>query len=197
MRRLLAAFLVAQSCAAVACTPFVETRAGSASFRPHATAFERCVVSEAAYRQVLVDWLRSPEASGAGHDIASLALGRAVAFPWLSRHLADAALRRPGWAARSARATQADRDGMAAAVLRDPALLARLAAPFDGTPVVVAGLAFEKILFGPADRHASDTAAGTVPVPFDAQITLRLVRRASPSPSWAQPSAGYPEGAGP
>lgn len=178
MKRLLAVYFAAQACTAIACTPFVETRAGSASFRPHATAFERCEVSEAAYRQVIVDWLRTADGAGAGRDIGSLALGRAVAFPWLSRHLADAALRSPRWSERIARAAPPERDRMAATVLRDPALLARLAVPFEGTPVVVTGLAFEKILFGPADRHASDPVAGTVPVPFDAQITLRLAPRA-------------------
>ena len=159
---------------ALACTPHVEHRASdsSASLRPHATAFERCTVDEATYARVVADWLRNQPAGATG--LTSLSLGRAVAYPWLSTAVADAALATPGWAARVSRARGAERDKLAAAVLLDPGLLRRLAVPFEGSRYVVTRVSFEKILFGRADEHTSTKSGGTVLVPFDAQLWLRL-----------------------
>lgn len=173
----LAAFVACAAVSAPACEPFIEEHPGwaSASFRPHRNAFERCDVSEPVYRTVVAEWLRA-RARGHG-ELASLSLGRAVSFPWLSRHIADAALRIPGWAGRVARARTGERDRLAAEAIRDPDLLRRLAAPFEGSPYVVASVSFEKALFGPADRHSSSEDAGAVMVPFDAQLWLRLAPR--------------------
>lgn len=173
----LAIFLLAGPCVAWACTPYIEEHPGwtSASFRPHTDAFEHCDVSEAVYRQVVGDWLRArtPDLP----TISSLSLGRAVTFPWISRYLADSALQSPGWAARVSRARKGERDRLAAPILSAPALLQRLAVPFEGTPYEVVGVSFEKVLFGRADKYASDLRAGEVKVPFDAQLWLKLAPR--------------------
>ncbi len=115
--------LTAAPCLALACAPFVEEypASSSASFRTHTSAFERCETSEQDYRRVVADWLRSRPADAA--PLTSLSLGRAVAFPWLSRHIADAALQSPDWAGRIARAKRGQRDRLAASILHDPALL--------------------------------------------------------------------------
>lgn len=173
-RWLLAAFVAGLPCVACACSPFVEEHVdrASATLRPHISALEHCEVSEASYRRIVSEWLRD---RAAGPPLSSLSLGRAVAFPWLSRALADAALRSPGWAARVERARAGERDRLAAPLLSDPALLARLAVPFEGTPYAVQRVSFEKVLYGRADRYSSDRQAGAIKVPFDAQLWLRLV----------------------
>ncbi len=179
--------------AAGACAPFIEEHPAwtSATLRPHDTAFESCSVDEARYRQVIADWLQKRPA--ARPDITSLSLGRAVNFPWISRFMADTALRSPDWAVRVAHARSGERDGLARSILHDPLLLQRLAAPFAGSRYAVVGLAYEKVLFGRADIHASPPAApltsqaaatrAAVMVPYDAQIWLRLAPRNPPAPT--------------
>ena len=165
------AWLAARSGIALACSPHIEEHsAASGSFvlRPHKNAFERCEVSEAAYREVIGEWLKAGPTGAPA--VSSLALGRAVAYPWIARHLADAALETPGWAAKVSRATPAERDKMAGALFRQPQFLQRLALPFEGTPYQVVGISFEKVLWG---------KTGAVPVPFDAQLWLRVAPRRS------------------
>jgi hypothetical protein len=175
--------------AADACAPFIEEHPAwaSASFRPHDSAFESCSVDEARYRRVITDWLQQRPATRP--DVTTLALGRAVNFPWISRFLADAALRNPDWAVGVARTRIGERDQLARPVLHDPALLQRLAAPFAGSRHAVIGLSYEKVLFGRADIHASPPAspltsqAAAVMVPYDAQLWLRLAPRNSLAPT--------------
>jgi hypothetical protein len=159
---------------AAACAPYIEEHPASpsASFRPHPAAFEHCEVSEATYQRVVAEWLRTRPADSP--PISSLSLGRAVTFPWISRHVADAALQSPGWGARISRAKAGEREKLARPALLDPVLLKRLAVPFEGTPYRVEHLSYEKVLFGNAGEHSSNKAAGAVKVPFDAQLWLRL-----------------------
>jgi len=162
---------------ALACSPFIEEHPtwSSASFRPHTTAFEHCPVDEATYRQVVAAWLQK-RPSGSTR-MTSLALGRAVAFPWLSQHIADSALAQTEWAAQMARAKPGEREKLAAKALLDPSLLRRLAAPFEGTQYVALRVSYEKVLFGPADKYSSKRGAGETLVPFDAQLWLQLSPR--------------------
>jgi hypothetical protein len=162
---------------ALACAPYVEERLteSTASFRPHTTAFERCEVDEAAYVRVLGDWLHARAADAP--ELRSISLGRAVNFPWISRYMADSALLTPGWAASAARAKMVERSRLAARLLNDPSFLQRLGAPFEGTRYTITGISFEKVLFGKAAEYSSSKEAGKVPVPFDAQLWLRLAPR--------------------
>ncbi|MFY9973631.1 MAG: hypothetical protein WAK53_05195 [Chromatiaceae bacterium] len=156
------------------CSPFIEEHPHSsyATFRANTDAFESCPVSEATYRHVVSEWLRS-RASG-WPELTSLSLGRAVSFPWVSQHIADAALETPSWAAKVAGAPPGRRDALAAGAIRDPELLHRLAVPFEGTDYVVTGISFEKVLYGSAIEHSSHKDAGATRAPFDAQLWLQL-----------------------
>jgi hypothetical protein len=162
---------------ALACSPFIEEHptSSSASFRPHTTAFEHCAVDETTYRRVVAAWLQNRPTGSA--RITSLALGRAVAFPWLSQYIADSALAVPDWAAQMAKAKPGEREKLAAKVLLDSALLRRLAVPFEGTGYVVRSVSYEKVLFGRAEEHSSRPSAGATLVPFDAQLWLQLSPR--------------------
>jgi hypothetical protein len=160
--------------AALGCSPFIEEHPNSsyATFRANANAFESCPVSETTYRQVVSEWLGSRLSDLP--KITSLSLGRAVSFPWISQHIADAALETPNWAAKVAGAPPGHRDSLAAGAIRDPDLLRRLAVPFAGTEYVVTGISFEKALYGSASEHSSHKDAGATRVPFDAQLWLQL-----------------------
>jgi hypothetical protein len=174
-----AAGLAVSLSAGAACVPFIEEAhsGASASLRADGLSDASCRVHEAAYRQVIVQWLHDRPRSAA--PVSSLALGRAVQYPWLSQHIASAALASPGWASRMARAPAGERERLAAFVFKDPQLVQRLAAPFEGSGYRVLGIGHEKLLFGPADVHTAGAgaAAAAVPVPFDAQLWLRLVPR--------------------
>jgi hypothetical protein len=162
---------------ALACAPHIEERPteSTASFRPHTTAFERCEVDEATYVRVLGEWLHARAADAP--ELRSISLGRAVNFPWISRYMADSALQSPGWAASASRAKMVERSRLAAKVLNDPLFLQRLDAPFEGTRYTITAISFEKVLFGAAAEYSSSKEAGKVPVPFDAQLWLRLAPR--------------------
>lgn len=168
--------------AAEGCAPFVEEqpRWSSARLRAHTDEFADCVIDEEVYRRVVGEWLRGRAAGSPAPS--SLSLGRAVDLPWVSRLIADAALRLPGWAGAVAAARPGTRDRLARPALLDRKLLERLAAPFEGSPLVVKGIAYEKVLFGPASRHSSNPAAGAVLVPFDAQLWLRFEARGEGNP---------------
>ena len=169
MKRHLIACLAVAACAlpAWACSPWIEEYAsGHAVLRAHADALQECTLDEMGYQRLVAGWLRGrPHEAG---KITSIGLGRAVTYPWLSRHIADAALRQPA---------HVKGDALAAAVLQDPVLLQRLALPFAATRYEAEKLSYEKVLFGRADRYSSDKNAGSRPLPFDAQLWLQLKPR--------------------
>ncbi|MCB1897273.1 MAG: hypothetical protein H6945_09780 [Zoogloeaceae bacterium] len=172
---------------ALACEPYVEEPADRSygRLRPHINALEACEVSEEGYRAVVRGWLRNRAADAP--RLTSLALGRAVAYPWISRHLADAALRQPGWAAQVKATPRGRRDALATTAIRDPALLVRLAEPFAASRYEVTGVSFEKVLYGKASRYSSRRDAGETLVPFDAQLWLTLAPRDQDGRSTACP----------
>ena len=158
-----------------ACSPFIEEHPqyASASFRAHTTAFEHCPVSEPTYQRVVSQWLqaRSPDLP----VLQSLSLGRAVDFPWLSRHIAESALKLPRWKALVAATPRGRLDALAVRIFQDPALRGRLATPFENSGYLVTAVTYEKVLYGKARDHASH--GGATMVPFDAQLWLRLAPR--------------------
>jgi hypothetical protein len=176
-----AALCLTATVAGAACVPYVEEEPKwrSATLRPSRGALESCDVTEDAYRAAVKGWLaaRAPDAPPPD----TVALGRAVSYPWLSRAIADAALASPGWASRATHAKPGHRDALAAPILRAPALRDRLALPFAGSRYVVTNVSYEKVLFGKASEHATQVPAGQgdVLVPFDAQLWLRLAPAAA------------------
>lgn len=158
---------------ALACTPFIEDapQQATAVFRKHTDAFAECPVSEASYRQFIRQWLETrptdlPPLSG-------LSLGRAVDFPWLSRLIADTALRVPAWQSLISATPRGRLDALAARIFENAELRARLAIPFAGSGYTLIGLSYEKVLYGKARDYATDRKDNTL-VPFDAQLWLRL-----------------------
>lgn len=158
---------------ALACSPFIEDspQQSTAVFRNHTDAFVECPVSEASYQQVLRQWLQSR--SSDLPSLTGLSLGRAVNFPWLSRLIADTALRVPAWQSLIVATPRGRLDALAARVFEQAELRARLAEPFAGSGYTVIGLSYEKVLYGKARDHATNRKDETL-VPFDAQLWLRL-----------------------
>lgn len=155
------------------CAPFIEEypQQATAVFRKHTDAFAECPVTEASYQQILRQWLQA-RASNLP-PLTGLSLGRAVDFPWLSRLIADTALRVPAWQSLVIATPRGRLDALAARVFENAELRARLAEPFAGSGYMVRGLSYEKVLYGKASDHATDRSDDTL-VPFDAQVWLQL-----------------------
>lgn len=173
--RLLLAWLSVGAAWAFACTPLIEASpAGdTAVFRPHSDAFLHCEVSEASYREVVGNWLRDRPTDAP--RLRSFFLGRAVSFPWISRHLADAALHSAAWDTRRGKARRSGgENGLVAGLLSTEAFRSRLGVPFAASSYVVRGVAVEKVLVGPAHELSSESTAVGRRVPFDAMIWLQI-----------------------
>ena len=159
---------------AVACTPYVEERAGASTvaFRRHPNDFQACPVAESRYDEVLAGWLRNRPLTAPA--LTGVSLGRVVDFPWISQHLAERALRDPRWDARRGKVRRGGINLLVASLLSEKAFLARLAVPFADTPYVPVRVSVEKVLVGTADDVLPEKKAGKLRVPFDAQIWLTL-----------------------
>jgi len=163
--------------AAQVCAPYIEEHPAwnTASFRAHTAAAQACRVGEETYRQVIHGWLQQRAADAP--SLASLSLGRAENFPWLSHHLADTALRSHEWHKRLRRATPGEHNQYVADILSEPTFLQRLDQAFNGSAYRVASVSVEKVLAGKASEYASGNTTSNEKVPFDAQVWLRLVPR--------------------
>jgi hypothetical protein len=167
----------AQAETEAACRPHIEEQTAwrSATFRPHGDAFRACPVTEDAYRRVVGEWLR--QGPPAGGPPTSLGLGRLVDYPWLSRYLAQASLKRRDWNARTGRPRGTDLNRLVADILSAPEPLAQLQQPFAGSGYTVVAVTVEKVLVGPAREVFRDPGQPPARVPYDAMTWLRLEYR--------------------
>lgn len=164
----------AQADTEATCLPHIEERTACrcATFRPHGDAFRACPVTEDSYRRVVGEWLR--QRPPAGGPPTSLGLGRLVDYPWLSRHLAQASLKRRDWNAGTGRPRGTDLNRLVADILSAPEPLARLQQPFAGSDYTVVAVTVEKVLVGPARKVLGDPGQRPAQVPYDAMTWLRL-----------------------
>jgi len=161
-----------------ACEPYVETDRDreTAALRPHRDAFRSCTIEEEGYRRAIASWL----AALGSAPLRGMSLGRAVNLPWLSEHIARAALRDPRWDAARGRDRKNDINGLVAALLSRPDFLRRLDAPFAATPWTVRAVSVEKVLVTKAKDILPD--GGTGKLPFDAQVWIVIGPRPAATP---------------
>ena len=78
---------------ATTCAPHVEFNPEwqNATFRPHTSSVSDCPVDEDTYQKVINNWFA--DGKDAGTELKSFFLGRAIHYPWISEHIARAALR--------------------------------------------------------------------------------------------------------
>lgn len=157
------------------CAPRVEAHAdgATAALRPHDSDLVRCTLDEPGYRRTVAAWLAQRPA--AAPPLRGMSLGRAVNLPWVSQHLARAALADPRWDAARGRPRQGDINALAAAILSAPDLRERLDAPLAGTPWTVRAVSVEKVLV--ARTQDVLPGAGKGRIPYDAQLWLVIDRR--------------------
>jgi hypothetical protein len=113
-------------------------------------------------------------------DRASLELGRIIQYPWLSKSLAEAALRSPVWDPKRGRGRRGDDNPAVASMVDTRRLLLPLVPTFARFGVRARAGSVEKVLVGEvgetqelAALEKTPTAAGKK-LPYDAILWLRL-----------------------
>jgi len=125
----------------------------------------RCAPSLAETREALRVLLDRLYPAGRLGAVAGLSLGRIESLPWLSERLAAAALRAPGWDARSGRPRAGSPERFVAELLREQRLAAELATVLAAFGAEAEIGSVEKVLV----REQRDGR-----VPYDAIVWLRL-----------------------
>ncbi len=113
-------------------------------------------------------------------DRASLELGRIVQYPWLSKALAEAALRSPVWEPKKGRGRRGDDNPAVASMVDTRRLLLPLAPTFARFGIRARAGSVEKVLVGEVGKtqdlaplEKTPTAMGKK-LPYDAILWLRL-----------------------
>lgn len=113
-------------------------------------------------------------------DRASLELGRIVQYPWLSKALADAALRSPVWEQKKGRGRRTKDNPAVASILDTRRVLAPLIPTFARFGIRARAGSVEKVLVGEVGKtpelaplEKTPTAMGKK-LPYDAILWLRL-----------------------
>lgn len=113
-------------------------------------------------------------------DRASLELGRIVQYPWLSKALADAALRSPVWEQKKGRGRRTKDNPAVASILDTRRVLAPLIPTFARFGIRARAGSVEKVLVGEVGKtpelaplEKTPTAMGKK-LPYDAILSLRL-----------------------
>ena len=141
----------------------------------------RCAPSLDETRDALRALLAQLYPGGRLSGATGLSLGRIDALPWLSERVAAAALRSPGWDARSGRPLSGSPERFVAELLREQRLAAELITVPAGFGAEAEIASVEKVRV----RTQGDLA-----VPFDAVVWLRLRDRRSLSLEKSSPKAG-------
>jgi hypothetical protein len=160
------------------CEPYIESHRDleTAALRPHRDAFRNCTIDEATYASLVSAWL----AARGGTPLRGMSLGRAVNLPWISEHIARAALHDPRWDAARGRDRKGDINGLVIALLSQRNFLRRLDAPFAATPWTVRAVSVEKVLVTKAKEILPDGGKGRLP--FDAQLWIIIGPRPATVP---------------
>jgi len=113
-------------------------------------------------------------------DRATLELGRIVQYPWLSKALADAALRSPVWEQKKGRGRRTKDNPAVASILDTRRVLAPLIPTFARFGIRARAGSVEKVLVGEVGKttelaplEKTPTAMGKK-LPYDAILSLRL-----------------------
>ena len=113
-------------------------------------------------------------------DRATLELGRIVQYPWLSKGLADAALRSPVWEQKKGRGRRTDDNPAVASILDTRRVLAPLIPTFARFGIRARAGSVEKVLVGEVGKTKDLAALEKTPtamgkkLPYDAILWLRL-----------------------
>jgi hypothetical protein len=159
------------------CTPTHEISDGGAELRLRA----QCPLSLPDTAAAL-DALFSEAFAGGRmqHGRASLELGRIIDYPWLSKSLADAALRSPVWDPKKGRGRRSEDNPAVASLIDTRRLLQPLAPTFARYGVKARAAGVEKVLVGRVGESEQLAALEAIPaakdkkLPYDAILWVRL-----------------------
>lgn len=167
-----------------ACSPAHEIREGGAELRLRA---DGCALSLAETGAAIESLLT--EAWGGGRmpsDRVSLGLGRMVSYPWLSKALADGAMKSPVWDGKRGRGRRGSNESAVASIVDTRRLLAPLAPVFARFGAKARASSVEKVLVAKPDEVETlaplvgQKLADGKKLPYDAILWLRLEKLPQP-----------------
>jgi hypothetical protein len=178
------AVAAAASAARAECKPTHEIRENGTELRLRA---DGCALSVAETGAAL-DALLSEAFGGArmSEARATLELGRIVSYPWLSKALADAAIKSPVWDPKRGRGRRDSNESAIKVIVDTRRLLAPLAPVFARHGAKARASSVEKVLVGEVgDTEALAPLAGQKlaegkKLPYDAILWLRLEKATTP-----------------
>ena len=169
---------------ATACSPTHEIREGGAELRIRT---DGCALSlaetGAAIEALLTEAWGGKRMPG---DRASLELGRMVSYPWLSKALAEGAMKSPVWDGKRGRGRRGSNESAVASIVDTRRLLAPLAPVFARFGAKARASSVEKVLVGKADEVETlaplvgQKLADGKKLPYDAILWLRLEKLPQP-----------------
>ncbi len=112
-----------------------------------------------------------------GRTYTSLSIGRLVAYPWISQHLATTAYRDPAWDAKRGRPRHTGENTYVAKLLAEDVITGPLNETLAPRGLRIHSVTVEKVLVGgfrDVPLYQGKDAPGKVP--YDAQVWLRLQR---------------------
>lgn len=174
----------ARSETATACNPTHEIREDGAELRLRADGCALSLPETAAAIEALLG-----EAWGGQRmpsDRVSLGLGRMVSYPWLSKALADGAMKSPVWDGKRGRGRRGSNESAVASIVDTRRLLAPLAPVFARFGAKARASSVEKVLVGKPDEVETlaplvgQKLADGKKLPYDAILWLRLEKLPQP-----------------
>lgn len=165
-----------QSIATDECAPIVESSRSETSFGMRAPG-EGCAIDEDSYRRAVRRWLDRRATDTA--PIEHFYLGRVIDYPWISQHLARAAIRSPEWDLKTGTSKNTDIHPyiLVESFLLQEEFRQRLDAPFVDTPYTIGHFDTEKVLIGDASTVLAEYEENPGKVPFDTLLAVYLVKR--------------------
>jgi hypothetical protein len=177
---LVALSLPASSAAAAECKPSNEIGDGGATLRLRADGCSLSLPDTTAALDALLEEAWSGRRMPI--DRASLGLGRIIDYPWLSKALAEAAMKSPVWEPDKGRGRRGSDNSAVGSLVDTRRLLAPLAPLFTRYGVRARAGSVEKVLVGRVGETEAlaslvgQKLADGKKLPYDAQLWVRLER---------------------
>jgi len=138
--------------------------------RPHHPESRNCAIDRDSMLGLLRSALALKEPPPPADGYKTLYVGRLVDYPWMSRYLATAASRDPGWNSKNGRPVGGDINGYVDGLLLRTELTGQMTPVLEEAGYVITAVTVEKVLVG----SVGDLSGR---LPFDAQVWFRVERR--------------------
>ena len=157
------------------CSPAIESNELETRFSLRKSGGQDCSINEDSYSKSIRMWLN--QRTDETKPIEGYFLGRAIDYPWISQHLAEAAFNSKEWDLKTGTSHEINLYRLVEFFLIEEEFKARLDAPFVNTPYMVSSVSVEKVLIQDVSLVLDKYEKGSGKVPFDALLSVEMVKR--------------------